>query len=551
MTRVMRHLAALILLVAVFAAAGRSNAEIAPSTAQAWPDDAELEASGARIGQVTIRGLPIFDPNAPGEDKSLFRLADKWHIDTRDSVIEAQLLFRPGDLYLRRMLDETERNLRDLRFIREPEIQVVGYHDGLVDLEVITHDVWTTNPGISFGRSGGENSSGISLEELNFLGRGKQLQFDYNKDVDRSSYTVTWRDPAIWGSRWRSDVSLRDSDDGNGLLVAIERPFYSLDTRWSTGGLYAQDDTIEHVYRLGQQVAGFEQDKQLGEVQFGWSRGLLNGWTRRITAGLRHEEASFGLAPDEPVPAALPENRDLAYPFMRFEGVQDDFETARNLDQIARTEDRQFGVRYSFELGWSDPAFGSDRSAALLRAEASRGLRLGDDQSLFLFSSLSGRVETGSVADSLLAGGVRYYRETGRRTLFFAGIGAEVGHNLDADHELSIGGDSGLRGYPLRFQTGSGRALLTLEERYYTNRSLWKIADIGGAVFFDAGRTWGESAFGPTENLGWLKDIGIGLRLGNSRSALGNVLHIDLAFPLDGPSSLDNVQLLIQTKRSF
>jgi hypothetical protein len=551
MTSRIRYFAAAILLVAAFTAAGRSNADIAPSSAQSWPDDAELEASGARIGRVTMRGLPIFDPSAPGEDKTLYRLADKWHIDTRDSVIEAQLLFQPGDLYLRRKLDETERNLRDLRFIREPEIRIVGYHDGLVDLEVITHDVWTTNPGISFGRSGGENSAGISLEELNFLGRGKQLQFDYSKDVDRSSYTVTWRDPAIWGSRWRSDVSLRDSDDGNGLLVAIERPFYSLDTRWSTGGLYAQDDTIEHVYRLGEQVAGFEQDKQFGEIQFGWSHGLQNGWTRRITAGLRHEEAAFGFAPDEPVPEALPENRDLAYPFMRFEGVQDDFETARNLDQIARTEDRHFGVRYSFELGWADPAFGSDRSAALLRAEASRGFHLGKDQSLFLFGSLSGRVESGSVADSLLASGVRYYRETGRRTLFFAGLGAELGHNLDADHELSIGGDSGLRGYPLRFQTGSGRALLTLEERYYTNRSLWKIADIGAAVFFDVGRTWGESAFGPTENLDWLKDVGIGLRLGNARSALGNVLHIDLAFPLDGPSSLDNVQLLIQTKRSF
>ncbi len=539
MSRMIRHLAAAILLIA------------APAAAQAWPDDAELEASGARIGQVTTRGLPIFDPNAPGEDKSLYRLADKWHIDTRDSVIEAQLLFQPGDLYSRRKLDETERNLRDLRFIREPEIRIVAYHDGLVDLEVVTHDVWTTNPGISFGRSGGQNSTGISLEELNFLGRGKQLQFDYNNDLDRSSYTVSWRDPAIWGSRWRSALSLRDSSDGNGMSIAIERPFFSLDTRWSTGTQYAQEDTVESVYRLGEQVAGYRQGKQVGEVQFGWSQGLLNGWTRRITAGLRHDETAFEFAPDESAPLRLPEDRDLAYPFLRFEGVQDDFETARNLDQIARTEDRHFGVRYSFELGWADPVFGSDRSAALLRAEASRGIHIGKEQSLFLLGSLSGRVEAGSVADGLLAGGLRFYQETGRRTLFFAGLSAEVGHNLDADHELSIGGDSGLRGYPLQFQTGSGRALLTLEERYYTSRSLWKIADIGGAVFFDVGRAWGESAFGPTENLGWLKDIGFGLRLGNSRSALGNVLHIDLAFPLDGPSSIDNVQLLIQTKRSF
>lgn len=542
---------AVMLFAAACAAASAANGEPAPDAAPAWPNDAELEAAGARIGSVIMRGLPIFDPNAPGEDKSLYRLADKWHIDTRDSVIEAQLLFKPGDLYSRRQLDETARNLRDLRYIREPEIRIVGYHDGLVDLEVMTHDVWTTNPGFSFGRSGGENSAGISLEELNFLGRGKQLQFDYNKDVDRSSYTVSWRDPAIWESRWRSALSLRDSSDGDGMLIAIERPFFSLDTRWSTGFQYFQEDTVENVYRLGEQVAGYGQDKQVGEVRYGWSKGLLNGWTRRFTVGLRHDETTFEFAPDETAPSVLPDDRDLAYPFLRLEGVQDDFETARNLDLIARTEDRHFGVRYSLELGWADPTFGSDRSAAMLRAEASRGLRLGNEQSLFLFGSLSGRVETGSVADGLLAAGLRYYRETGRRTLFYAGLGAEVGQDLDADHELSIGGDSGLRGYPLRYQTGSGRALLTLEERYFTNYSLWKIADIGGAVFFDIGRSWGDSAFGSTENLGWLKDIGIGLRLGNSRSALGNVLHIDLAFPLDGPSSIDNVQLLIQTKRSF
>ncbi len=108
-----------------------------------------------------------------------------------------------------------------------------------------------------------------------------------------------------------------------------------------------------------------------------------------------------------------------------------------------------------------------------------------------------------------------------------------------------------MRGYPLRYQTGNGRALLTVEQRYFTKWSLWKLADIGGAVFFDVGRTWGNSALGPAETRGILKDVGFGLRLGNTRSALGNVLHIDIAFPLDGDSTIDDVQLLVQTKRTF
>jgi hemolysin activation/secretion protein len=107
-----------------------------------------------------------------------------------------------------------------------------------------------------------------------------------------------------------------------------------------------------------------------------------------------------------------------------------------------------------------------------------------------------------------------------------------------------------LRGYPLRYQTGSSRALLTLEQRYYTDWFPFRLFYVGGAVFFDAGRTWGRGAVGEP-SLGLLKDVGFGLRLGNARGAFGSVLHFDIAFPLDRTSDIDSVQLLIETKQSF
>ncbi len=73
--------------------------------------------------------------------------------------------------------------------------------DGATTLEVAAREVWTTNPGISFGRSGGENSGGIKLEELNLLGLGKELSFEVATDPDRSSWTLHWRDPDVLGSR--------------------------------------------------------------------------------------------------------------------------------------------------------------------------------------------------------------------------------------------------------------------------------------------------------------------------------------------------------------
>ena len=74
--------------------------------------------------------------------------------------------------------------------------------------------------------------------------------------------------------------------------------------------------------------------------------------------------------------------------------------------------------------------------------------------------------------------------------------------------------------------------------------------NVGAAVFYDMGATWGRDPLGaPSQGL--LKDVGFGLRFGNSRSALGNVLHVDVAFPLDGDSSIRSVQFLVETKKSF
>jgi len=50
-------------------------------------------------------------------------------------------------------------------------------------------------------------------------------------------------------------------------------------------------------------------------------------------------------------------------------------------------------------------------------------------------------------------------------------------------------------------------------------------------VFYDLGRAW--AAQRNTAHAGWLSDVGFGLRILNARSAFGNVLHLDLAFPLN------------------
>lgn len=538
-------------LMLVAAHAEMANADDFSPSGDDSLDMEQIEASGALIGTITIRTDPIFDPSKPGEDRLLFKLADRLHIDTREEALRAQLLFAPGDRFSRRVIVETERNLRKLVFIREPRIRPVRFADGRVDLEVSAREVWTTSPGLSFGREGGANSTSVHLEDLNLFGTGKQLTLKYGDDVDRSSYVLRWVDPNVRGSRWRSHVELIRSDDGDGYGLGIERPFVSLDARWSAGVRVEHAKGQDWRYLLGEPTEVYGRDRDELDAYFGASSGLHNGRTHRLTAGVRYDVTRFSrVVGDARAAEVLPQDRALVYPYLRLESIEDDFATVHNQDQLARTEDVCFGTRLALEIGRAAPAFGADRTATILRFESSRGVRLADDSSLFLSASLAGRFESLSPRDALLATAARYYRRTSPRTTLYAAVQADFGHALDADHELVLGGEEGLRGFPLRYQSGSSRAVFTLEERFYTDWSIWRIAHVGAAVFADVGRAWGDSTLDVPDQ-GMLSDVGVGLRLGNSRSARANVLHLDVALPLGAHIGAGGLQFLVQTRRSF
>jgi outer membrane protein assembly factor BamA len=515
----------------------------------ALPDDA-APVGGERIGTIHVRVRDIFDTSKPGENKALYRLANRLHVDTREDALRAQLLFAEGDPYSQRIIEETERALRRLRYIREPRIRVAGRHDGVVDLEISAADVWTLSPGLSFGRKGGTNTTSFEFDDYNVFGSGKRVSIGTHNDVDRSSKSFLWSDPNVFGTRWTTDAQYSDNDDGDTARLEIERPFYSFDTRWTAGIDLGSDDGVQHRYSLGHRADEFRRETRNVDLHFGTSRGWDDGWVRRFTAGLRFDEARFSDAPGFEPTLALPADRSFAYPYARFEFIQDDFTTDSNVDQIERTEDFEFGRRFMVELGYADSAFGGRDSATMLRAGASRGWRLHPKHTLFFGAGLSGRFEGGATRNAVYTAGGRYYWRTSPNTLFHASLQGDFGNALDLDNEITLGGDNGLRGYPLRYQSGNARALLTLEQRFYTNWYPFRLFHVGGAVFADVGRSFGPSAL-DVPRLGTLRDVGFGLRFSNSRSALANVLHFDVAFPLDGDPSIRSVQFLIETKRSF
>jgi outer membrane protein assembly factor BamA len=519
--------------------------------AQGIPSDADLESAHARIGSVRILNRRIFDTSRHDEDAGLFRLANRLHVETRRSVIEDQLLFHEGESYDARLLAESERILRKTRYLQDASIRPVAWHDGVVDIEVETQDVWTLNPDVSFGRKGGKNSAGIGMEELNLFGLGTEISLGRTSDVDRTSTTVRYRDTQLLSSWWTLTAGYSSNSDGRTEELDLEHPFYALDSRWATGIAARSDDRIDSRYDLGEIHDQFGVQDRTLTVYGGRSQGLRHGWASRLTFGVTWDESRFESIVGETGPTALlPADRKLVYPWVGYEWIQDEYEKTRNRDQIEKTEDFLLGFHAQVRLGRASEGLGSDRDAWVFDGGVSRGLALSDRQRLLLSSSVTGRHEDGGFANLRAGVAARYYFRHSDHRLLYLGAVADAGSNLDLDDQILLGGDNGQRGYPLRYQAGEGRWLLTAEERVFTNWYPFRLFNVGAAVFADIGSTWGANP-GGTPSQGVLKDVGFGLRLGNSRSALGNVLHLDVAAPLDGDTSLQKLQFLVSTQRSF
>jgi hypothetical protein len=521
-----------------------------PQARAELPTDAELERSGAVVGNIIIDNLNIFDLNDPEDNTRLFRLADRLHARTREQVIRWELLFASGDKYSRRLLEESERLLRRASYFYDAAVVPIAYHDGRVDVLVRTRDVWTLDPGFSYSRSGGTNSVGLQLQELNAFGYGSAVTIGRKSNVDRTQTQLDVQDNNIHGSRIAVQALYSRNSDGYQHDLFVDRLFYALDSRWTGGAGGADDLRVDSLYDRGNVIDRFQEHDRKARAYGGWSQGLENGWVARFTLGATFDDRQFQSAPLANGVNLVPSERKLVYPWMRYELIEDDYLKYHNYNEIERTEDFLLGTHVSAQVGWSDPAFGANLAGLVLSATAGYGFATSHHETLLLMSTLDGRVENGALQNTVASAGFHYYFRQSEQLLFYAGVDAAVGRNLDLDNQILLGGDNGLRGYPLRYQDGTSRGVVTIEERYFTNWYPFRLFRVGAAAFADVGRTWGTAPLAEP-SLGLLKDFGFGLRLGNARSGLGNIVHVDLAFPLDGDPSIHKVQFLVVTKETF
>ena len=514
------------------------------------PSFAELEAAGAVIGEIHIVTRNVFDPQDERENNALYRAANAIHIETRPWVIRDKLLFKSGDRVSVHVIDETERVLRSYRTFYDVTIVPVAYHDGIVDVEVSTRDTWSLQPGASASRTGGANRTNLGFTETNALGTGILIGASRFSDPDRTGTLFQVSDPNALDGWTNISYSLAQLSDGESRTVSVNRPFYALDTRWAAGVTALSSDQIDSLFENGTRTAQFRHRQESGDAFGGWSQGLVGKWVQRYSVGVNYQKNAYNTEANLPPPAELPPDQTLVTPYLRYEVVQDSYEKYKNLDLIERPEYLVIGFQSSAQLGRSLTALGSTQELWLYTVSASDGYRTPKGGILLGSVSSTGQWGYGPLDKRASSGSIKYYSHPDSRTLVFISLAGDVLRDATSSSQLVLGGDTGLRGYPRNYQSGDQRAVFNIEDRVYTDWYPFRLFRVGGAVFYDLGRAWG----GPTantEHTGWITDVGFGLRFLNARTAFGNVLHIDLAFPLTYDPGIKRVQFLVQSQATF
>ena len=524
-------------------------APLAAGAEERVPSFQELQAAGAVIGEIRIDAQDIFDLSDPKENKLFYRAANRLHVTTRPWVIRRLLLFKPGDRVSTAVIDETERLIRGWGTIYDVSIRPIRYHDGVVDIEVRTRDTWTLSVNAHVSRSGGANTGGFGIKESNLAGTGTTLALDYSKDVDRSGSHVQIAHQHLFDGWTTLAVDRSSYTDGYRSALDFERPFYSLETRWAAGVSASKFQQTDSLYRNSDVIGKYRHTGRAAEAYAGWSPGRVGGWTQRVSAGVSYSDNAYVVDPSQPPPVAIPPDRTLAGPFLRHEVIQDDYLLVMNRDLIQRPEYMAMGFHSLLQVGRSLASFGASEEPWLVSGSVSKGFRAGEGQ---ILASASFSAQYGSQTGDVRSAGVSaraFAPQAGARLLYLAASLSAVKAATAAD-EILLGGDNGLRGYPLRYQAGTRSAIFTVEERYYTDWYPLRLFRVGWAAYFDVGRAWDGEL--PNATPGWLSDVGLGMRILSARSSKGSVAHIDLAFPVHRTDrTLKRYQLVVVTGTTF
>ena len=488
-----------------------------------------VEPSPPSIGVIEVSSREVFDERGGG----LFaphRIANRLHVRTRDHIIRRELLFETGDPLDRELIDQTERNLRSLWFLRDARVETAEVDEDLdgrperVDVLVTTWDRWSLAPRVDFSQVQNRTIWEIGASEKNFLGFGKSITVSHRQNLDRVTDRLRYQDPQLLGSNVGLAASVAGLSDGHERLLTLDRGYLSLRDPWAFSAGVVSVARTEPIVEHGLEVERLPVRGEFVDLELG--RALLRGANHavRMHGGFRAHEVQVG-----------EDRRDYTGPEVGLRSVTHRFVRLTHVNQFERTEDFNLGTESHAVLRLSAHAFGG-REAVFVSAGHRHGLQLRDDHFVILGVGFDGRRERGGWRNTVAAVNARYLRKHSLRTAFVGKLDYAHGHDFDPEVQLRLGAETGLRGYPVRQFTGTRSLLLSAEERAFFADDVWQLFSFGIAGFVDSGFVWPA---GRPVDLGDLRTgVGVSLLVGSHRLASRGGVRFDLGYalnPVEGP----------------
>ncbi|MQA88808.1 MAG: outer membrane protein assembly factor BamA [Gemmatimonas sp.] len=174
---------------------------------------------------------------------------------THESVIRDRVVVYPGDIYSEDRLIQSYRSIAALGFFEtplpEPGIEP-NPEDATVDIvfRIVEKSTAQLSFGTAIGGGGVGRAGGVSgflgVTQPNLFGRAKEVSVQAEYGYGRSSFTASYTDPALFGSRNSGSVSVFHTDDryrgfsfSDGRYVrtgiSLRYGFPILNFRWARG----------------------------------------------------------------------------------------------------------------------------------------------------------------------------------------------------------------------------------------------------------------------------------------------------------------------------
>ena len=566
----------LCFLSASFAGAGSFSADSASS-----PEPVDSSAV-FRVDEIRYHIGDAFDDSRAHTkyDRWAYDILNWVHIETREATVRKLLLFDKGDLVNLNLLLESERFLREQKFLSDANISVAN-EDGKNIVDVKTSDNWTLTIPLSFGFSGSEWKYknmvfGIGLQESNFLGLGQKLGFYYGHDEFRDMFQVEYGDPHFLFRYNHLDFLYSYNTDGYLASWKMYVPFLSRSVnQWAYTLEGLKNKRNSYIYGSGEFPQGVvektlskEKLDSLGLPRFNGKKSVeliriedyindslsfrlsrsFGGVQRKLYLGatydyLRETAREGRVIPrwftdgdkaykiDSAVAAEnwVPERKDSRLGFyVMYSNLR--YEKIKNFHNVRWTEDVDKGFSVKAQISKNYEQLGADNND--IRFDFWTNLYLGrESHHLTLKSNMYFYLDHGKRHDFYgRVNGEYIFHPSTRFSTALSGL-LDLYDDAKLGYQLTLGGADGFVGFPTGFYAGQARVYGNLEQRWFPDVEILTLAPV-------------VVAFGSVgETAATVKDIrrkdliyvaGIGVRLAQTKSISRLINKIDVSFPLNG-----------------